>query len=299
MNTQSQMSNAELSSALKSERSKAKAAEVFCVICGIGMAALMFMGKFLFGMLMILPIILFALLMLKHLTAIKSLISGNIVKGVLEEVFENVTYAPEYCLSDEIIHSAHMAFPEPYEEVIGNDFIDADYKGLHLKMSDIELRRKVSSYDAEKDSWDETEQKVFEGPWLVCDFGKELSGEVHLSEITKSTPSVMKKARIRMENEIFNEHFIVTADDPEEAFYILTPHMMDYILNVMATHEGVVYMSFLRDGKLHVAVNSGSDLFELGKNDPDPENLRQVFLKEVHWYTDIIDELRLEPNLYK
>ena len=58
-------------------------------------------------------------------------------------------------------------------------------------------------------------------------------------------------------------------------------------------------MSFLRDGKFHIAVNSGEDFFELGKKKPDYETLRQIFLDQLHWYTDIIDELRLEPNLYK
>ena len=192
-----------------------------------------------------------------------------------------------------------MVFPKTYEKITGDDFIDAEYKGLNLKMSDIELTREEEHYDAQEDEWDESTVTVFKGQWLVCDFAKDLSGEVHLSAATKDMASDYKKVRIRMENEAFNDKFIVTADDPEEAFYILTPHMMDYILNVAKTHKGNLYMSFLRDGKFHIAANTGKDFFELGKNSTDPEKLSQVFLEEIRWYTDIIDQLRIEPNLYK
>ena len=299
MNTQTQMSGKELSSALKSHRAKAKFFETLCVVSAIGMVILMIADKYLFGILMLVPIIAFGILMLGQQSAIKNLISSNIVQGLLEKVFDNVTYAPSSRIPDEIIGSSHMVFPKTYERISGDDYIDADYKGLDLKMSDIGLTRKEEHYDSQEDDWEETTVTIFKGQWLVCNFAKELSGEVHLSAATKDMVSAYKKARIRMENEAFNEKFIVTADDPEEAFYILTPHMMDYILNVAETHKGNLYMSFLRDGKFHIAVNSGEDFFELGKNSTDPEKLSQVFLEEIRWYTDIIDQLKIEPSLYK
>ena len=58
-------------------------------------------------------------------------------------------------------------------------------------------------------------------------------------------------------------------------------------------------MSFLRDGKLHVAVQTGRDFFELGKNNANVEELRQKFLGELRWFTDIVDTLRVEDTLYK
>ena len=294
MDTQNNKTNAEIASSLKSNSRKSKAAQVFCTACVIVMVLLLILHKYLFAFLMIIPVIIGVLFMMKSEIRIKNTISGDIVNSIVNEVLDNAAYAAPYRLSDEIIRSSNMVFPQPYEKITGSDFINGEYKGLLLKMSDIDLSRTVETSDD-----DETEQRVFEGQWLVCDFGKELSGEVHVSQVTKSMPDSIKRQRIRMENEQFNEKFIVTANDPEEAFYILTPHMMDYILNLEKKNNGIIYMSFLHDGKFHIAVNSGKDFFELGKNKPDPEILRQVFLDQLHWYTDIIDELRLEPNLYK
>ena len=58
-------------------------------------------------------------------------------------------------------------------------------------------------------------------------------------------------------------------------------------------------MSFLRGGKLHIAVQTGRDFFELGSDSVDIESLRNKFLEELHWFTSIIDELQLADTLYK
>ena len=294
MDTQNGKTNSEIASSLKKYRMRSKPAETFCTACVIVMIILIFLGKFKFVFPMIIPIIIGVLIMVKSEIKIKDMISEDIVSAVVNEVLDNAVYAAPYRLTDEIIVLSHMVLPLPYEKISGSDFIYGEYKGLLLRMSDIYLSRTVEDSDGS-----ETEQTVFKGQWLECDFGKELSGEVHVSQITKGMPDNIKKQRIRMENEQFNDKFIVTANDPEEAFYILTPHMMEYILNLEKKNKGIIYMSFLRDGKFHFAVDSGEDFFELGKNKPDPEILRQVFLDQLRWYTGIIDELRLEPNLYK
>lgn len=294
MDTQSNRTSSEISSSLKSNRSRSRTAMAFSIVCIIVMIAFLFLGKYLFGILMLIPVIAGVLLMMRSEIKIKNTISGDIVNGIVNEVLDNAIYAAPYRLSDEIIVSSHMVLPQPYDKISGSDFINGEYKGLLLKMSDIDLTRRVSTGDDE-----ETDERVFDGQWLMCDFGKALSGEVHVSQITKSMPDSVKRQRIRMENEQFNEKFVVTADDPEEAFYVLTPHMMEYILSLEKKNKGIIYMSFLRDGKFHIAVNSGEDFFELGKKEPDYETLRQIFLDQLRWYTDIIDVLRLEPNLYK
>ena len=102
-----------------------------------------------------------------------------------------------------------------------------------------------------------------------------------------------------MDNEQFDTRFCVRADDPQEAYYILTPHMMEYISTMADKSGGTVYLSFLRNGKMHVAVQSGRDFFELGKSNADVGGLRQKFLGELRWFTDIIDTLRVEDTLYK
>ena len=102
-----------------------------------------------------------------------------------------------------------------------------------------------------------------------------------------------------MDNEQFDTRFCVRANNPQEAYYILTPHVMEYITTMADKRGGTVYMSFLRDGKMHVAVWTGRDFFEFGKSNANVEELRQKFLGELRWFTDIVDTLRVEDTPYK
>ena len=145
---------------------------------------------------------------------------------------------------------------------------------------------------------EKTRNTVFKGQWLTCDFGKELAGEVYLSERTPKTRRKLK-SNITMDNEQFDKRFCVRADDPQEAYYLLTPHMMEYITAMADKSGGTVYLSFLRSGKLHVAVQTGRDFFELGKSNANVGELRQKFLGELRWFTDLVDTLRVEDTLYK
>ena len=73
------------------------------------------------------------------------------------------------------------------------------------------------------------------------------------------------KSNVTTDNEQFSKRFCVRADIPQEAYYILTPHMMESILTMADKSGGTVYMSFLRDEKMHVAVKTECDFLNLGK----------------------------------
>ena len=120
----------------------------------------------------------------------------------------------------------------------------------------------------------------------------------YISERTQKTRKRLK-SNVTMDNEQFGKRFCVRADDPQEAYYILTPHMMEYITAMADKSGGTVYMSFLRGGKMHAAVQTGRDFFELGKSNADMEQLRRKYLGELRWFTDIVDTLRVEDTLYK
>ena len=46
-------------------------------------------------------------------------------------------------------------------------------------------------------------------------------------------------------------------------------------------------------------MQTGRDFFELGRSEANIDKLRQKFLGELKWFTDIIDTLRVEDTLYK
>ena len=229
----------------------------------------------------------------KNSSRLKKILSDNVISSVLKEALgDAVEYNPWGK-----INPGSMVFPFSYNCADGSDHIKAAYNGLNIELGDIELIEETEVTD-EEGRTETTRNTQFKGQWLTCDFGKELAGEVYISERTKKTRRSLK-SNVTMDNEQFDKRFCVRADNPQEAYYILTPHMMEYIATMADKSGGTVYLSFLRDGKLHVAVQTGRDFFELGKNNANVEELRQKFLGELRWFTDIVDTLRVEDTLYK
>lgn len=225
---------------------------------------------------------------------IKQMLSDNIIKDVLKDALgDDVEYNPWGK-----IQPGSMVFPFSYNTTSGSDHIKANYNGLNIELGDIELQDEGETRDEETGVTTTDRHTWFKGQWLICDFGKKLSGQVYISQRTRKD-GVPMKSNVKMDNEQFNKRFCIRADDPQEAYYILTPHMMEYILSISNSSGGTLYMSFLREGKMHIAVQTGRDFLELGKGKVETEKLREKFKSELHWFTDIIDTLRVEDSLYK
>ena len=296
MEEKQNMTNEQLEKMLSRQRSAVTFFKFITYAFGIAAIVLIFVGKIFIVIACLVLACVFGYQLAKHSEALKQTLGSNVINSVLGEVFETVEYNPFGKVSS--VSDAGMVFPFRYDKLRGSDYIKATYRGLNIELSDIELIHTEEREDAEGHT-ESSEETVFQGQWLICDFGKELSGEVHISGKSKKHHGGSIKGNVKMENEQFNKQFSVNAQDPQEAYYILTPHMMEYILSMSEKSGGTVYMSFLRGGKLHVAVQTGRDFFELGSDSVDIESLRNKFLKELHWFTSIIDELQLADTLYK
>ena len=288
-----QMTNGQLEAELQSLRSKATIAKVLTYGSGAAMILCFITGLIPVAILFVVLALVGGYHLEKNSSRLKKILSDNVISSVLKEALgDAVEYNPWGK-----INPGSMVFPFSYNCADGSDHIKAVYHGLNIELGDIELINESEVTD-EEGRTETTKNTQFKGQWLTCDFGKELAGEVYISERAKGTRRSLK-SNVTMDNEQFGTRFCVRADNPQEAYYILTLHMMEYIATMADKSGGTVYLSFLRNGKMHVAVQTGRDFFELGKSNADVEGLRQKFLGELRWFTDIIDTLRVEDTLYK
>ena len=288
------MTNKEVGSQLRSLRTKAKIAKVLTSVSGAVGVLCVWIGLIPVAIFFFVVCVVAGFRVEKNNSKVKQLLSDDVVSGVLKEALgDTVVYSPLGT-----INAGPMVFPFSYNCVEGSDHIKAVYHGLNIELGDISLINESEFTDNETGQTEKQSLLYFKGQWLTCDFGKELAGEVYISERAKKKRRGMK-SDVSMDNEQFDTRFCVRANNPQEAFYILTPHMMEYITAMADKSGGLVYMSFLRNGKMHVAVQTGHDFFELGKTNTDAETLRQKFLGELRWFTDIVDTLRVEDTIYK
>ncbi len=292
------MSDEQLTQELRSHNSASKAAGIVMVI-GI---ILMIIGIIGFTIPLIVAGLVIAIIagVIRNgrKSTIKKQLSDNLVKSALEDVFDNVVYEPFKAMPSSLVWESDMMLPVSFNTVEGSDHIKASYKGLDIEMGDVSLVDSGEIYNDETQMYEKVESTVFRGQWLVCDFGRELVSDVKLAARSRADRA-LKKASIKTENEEFNKRFTIVSDNEQEAFYILTPHMMEYIMSMADKGGGEVYMSFLRKGKLHIAVKTNRDFFEMGSGSPDAAALRRKFTGEIRYFTDLIDELKLTDTIYK
>ena len=292
MNETQTMTNEQLAAALGKHRALSVVFRLLTCAAGLG-TILLFSGDstpLAFACLVL--TLVFGYQMGKHGQAVKTLLSDHIISGALRQVLEDVEYTPSRGIPSELVEAAGMVFPFEYNSSRGSDYIRGVYHGRKVALSDITLYQAESFYNEERSAWEERKEKKFQGQWLVCDFGQPFPGEVRLSENDRALRRQHKADGAETEDPAFHARFLVTAASPQEARSLLTPRMMSSILAAADGSGGPVYMAFLRDGRLHVAVRTGRDLLTLGKGKADASDLRQRFLSQLRWFMGIIDAIQ-------
>jgi hypothetical protein len=227
---------------------------------------------------------------------IKKLVSDNITLAVLREAFPDVKYYYKGHIDRGIIESSRLI--PGWEKCTGSDYVEAEYRGVNIRFSDIKLTHEVEDDDGKKTVTD------FEGQWVMCRMAKTLPAQVWLTEKGRTLKLFGNSADVETENAEFNKKYQIRADDPHTAFYVLTPHFMEYIVQMDERAGGRTYMWFAGD-YAHVAIHNKRNLFEDfdasigGMLKPTSyDSLRGRFKQDIRYITGIVDELLQNDYLF-
>ena len=103
-----------------------------------------------------------------------------------------------------------------------------------------------------------------------------------------------------MESTDFNKRFLVYAQDAHDAFYIITPHIMEKIIKLSGDSKGKILLCFINN-QLHVGLYDNDDSFEPSScfSTIDTERVTQDVLSDINKITMFVDELELDNDLFK
>ncbi len=143
----------------------------------------------------------------------------------------------------------------------------------------------------------------FKGQIFGFSFNKEFKSNIRIIENNYRFKSKESgKHLIKLEDEEFNNKFEVIAKNTQEAYYILTPHFMEKMKNLVdLDFDKEDTMTFFFDlNRLYIAVNNEKDSFEYEDLEGlSEEDFKDLVRKEIKRITHIIDELSLDNNLFK
>ncbi len=225
------------------------------------------------------------------------------VKRTLEKIFTDLQYNPDRGIPEAVISGTGMMYTG--DRYTTNDLILGKYKNINFMQSDVHIEEEHESTDS--DGHTTTYYvTIFQGRWMIFDFNKTFKANVEVCEKGFSGNQAntlfgkSKYQKVKMESEEFNKKFRVYAQDPHDAFYIITPSLMEKIKRLEAANKGKLFLGFC-DNQLHVGIHDGSDSFEPGScfSKINEEEVMNRMSTDVSKITMFVDELELDNDLFR
>lgn len=227
------------------------------------------------------------------------------VKSSLQKIFTNLRYLPDSGISRQTIAGTQMM--RMGDRYSSNDLVTGNYKTIRFTQSDVHIEEEHETRDRDGHTR-RYYVTIFKGRWMIFDFNKTFKADVQVAQKGFGNNKVgswfaskeEKFQKVEMESQEFNKAFNVYAQQPLDAFYILTPKIMEKIRNLDERNDGKLLLCFI-DNQLHVGIYNYEDSFEHKSvfKPIDEEKTRNDISTDIQKITMFVDELELDNDLFK
>lgn len=224
------------------------------------------------------------------------------VLKALKHIFTKLRYEPENGIPRNVIYNTGMI--KMGHRYSSNDLVIAMYKNIKIIQSDVhieERRERINSKGNRETYW----VTLFKGKWMIFDFNKNFKANIQVKQKGFNNSKITnwwneeKFRKVEMEDQTFNRYFTVYTQDEHDAFYVLTPPLMEKIKNITNLINGKIMLCFI-DNKLHVGLENGIDSFEPNIFDEiNEEKIIESLIKDIKVVTSFVDELDLDKDLFR
>lgn len=230
--------------------------------------------------------------------------------GVVAELVKLINpdwqYMFDYCMSQESYQQSGL-FPHHYDRYDGDDFVTGKIEKTDFQFSELHTQYKQVTYGS-KGQRQEHWVTIFRGLFMHADFNKNFSGITYvlpdtaerlLGSFGQSLQKLSGRGQlVKLENPEFEKLFVVYSSDQVESRYILTPTMMEAMVNLYRRFGGEIYFSFV-GSRVYFANSINEALFEpnifrSGINFSDIKEMFDLF----EMITVLIQELNLNTRIW-
>lgn len=250
----------------------------------VSMMPLLMMG-------MMVALVIFSYQASKERKEFKRIYKENFVVGALKEILGDVQYNPMFGFSE--LDVARTGVVQMGNRFSSEDYIEGYWDGVHFRQSDVVVKR-VTGSGKNRHTYVHFSGRLFE-----FDCPQEDNVSTLLFSKNYQYPGHglgMRYEKVHMENEQFNKRFKIKAAREIDAFYILTPHMMECVDNILMKAKSVG-MHFA-NGKLYLGINyGGKSAFDANMNKPLVYADEVAKIKaDTRVIIDIVKTLKLDQN---
>jgi hypothetical protein len=232
----------------------------------------------------------------------KETIIGGLVKGISD----GLRYMPQSRIELNEYQEGDI-FRQRVDEYSGGDLVEGKLGATVIRFSELLHREKRESYDSKgnrQTHW----ITVFKGIFFTGDFNKHFHGRTYVLPESGfdflGLGTLLEKwfegrgEPVKLENPVFEKYFKVFSDDQVEARYLLSPSLMERMVELREKVDNRIYFSFLHS-KIFVAVPVNKNLFEPNEFS---SGVQAGYLKEYFYYlhliTGIVEDLNLNTRIW-
>jgi hypothetical protein len=200
----------------------------------------------------------------KEKKAYREMYKQNVVKQIVHLINPDWNYNPNDRISSSNYRNSEL-FNRSWDKYEGDDLVSGAIDKTDFRFSELHTQYKTITTDSEgkrEEEW----HTIFKGLFAHADFNKEIKGRTFVlperaSKQIKEVGATGRTKLVKLENPEFEKIFKVFSTDQIESRYILTPTMMESIVNIHKKYKKRVYFSFI-GSRVYVAMSFNKDLFE-------------------------------------
>ncbi|MBR5713040.1 MAG: DUF3137 domain-containing protein [Lachnospiraceae bacterium] len=231
----------------------------------------------------------------------RELYKTTLVNRVAAEFFQNFEYLPDTGYEKNDLRSLEiMQFGSDYNS---EDTIRGTYNGVPFTRADVYIAD--TSTDSEGNT---TTTEYFKGQWLMITSNKDFHSDLQIIQkgfgFTKRKKGFFTRKEERRhvfetEDVSFNKRFQCLCQNDAEAFYLLTPGLMQSLMQLSETLPYKMMVAYVQN-QIHVLIDTHRDSMEPSK--PKNGNFdRQLadIRQDMEIITRSISGLLVDRNLYR
>lgn len=219
----------------------------------------------------------------------------NIISAIIAELCEEASFQPDRGISEQTFMASNLFSTTP-DRYHTEDLITGKIGKTHFMCSEIVAEEKRVTRDS-KGRTQVTWIDIFRGFFFIADFQKDFQGQtvVFRNSWFKWNASGQ---RVKLENPEFEKSFDTYSTDQVEARYLLTPGLMEKLLELDRKFPGKITLSFLNSQVL-IAIPDSKDHFEasIWQSQLQNNSVREEFYT-LTTLLSIINDLNLNLRIW-
>lgn len=220
--------------------------------------------------------------------------SIELMSAFTRSIGDDFDYTPNACISEHEYLESNM-FNYQVKEYSGENYVEGSFhegdEKINMRFSELKI---IENPNFQKLI---IKQDYFEGFFIVVDFYKKFNS---ITQVASRNLDYMfkKKYLVKLEDVEFNKKFTLYSQDQQESRYIMTPSLMNRILNY-SKYVGKEINIVFNNNKMYMRINHKKSIFSTSvfRRVDNYEKMKMNYevLKQV---IDIIDELKLNNKIW-